>query len=78
MLLVTTEGGLAAVTAEWGVDDVLLDTAGPAELEARIRLSLGRLAAASGSEDLPLEIRNGDLVSTRRPTPRGCATGCST
>jgi DNA-binding response OmpR family regulator len=62
MLLITTEGGLAAVTAEWGVDDVLLDTAGPAELEARIRLSLGRLAAASGNEDLPLEIRNGDLV----------------
>ena len=29
--------------------------------EARIRLSLGRLAAASGNEDLPLEIRNGDL-----------------
>jgi DNA-binding response OmpR family regulator len=62
MLLITTEGGLAAVTAEWGVDDVLLDSVGPAELEARIRLSLGRLAAASGNEDLPLEIRNGDLV----------------
>ena len=35
LLLVTTEGGLAAVTAEWGVDDVLLESAGPAEVEAR-------------------------------------------
>jgi DNA-binding response OmpR family regulator len=60
MLLITTEGGLAAVTAEWGIDDVLLDTAGPAEVEARIRLAIGRRAAA-GAEELPLEIRNGDL-----------------
>ncbi len=30
VLLVTTEGGLSAVAAAWGVDDVLLDTAGPA------------------------------------------------
>ena len=49
VLLVTTEGGLSAVTAEWGVDDVLLDTAGPAEVEARLRLAIGRLAASSAS-----------------------------
>ena len=61
LLAVVTEGGLAAVTAEWGVDDVLLDTAGPAEVEARVRLAIGRQAAA-GAADLPLEIRNGDLV----------------
>ncbi|MGH3411727.1 MAG: winged helix-turn-helix transcriptional regulator [Marmoricola sp.] len=42
VLLVTTEGGLSAVAAAWGVDDVLLDTAGPAEIEARIRLALER------------------------------------
>ena len=47
VLLVVTEGGLAAVTAEWGVDDVLLDTAGPAEVEARLRLAQGRLASES-------------------------------
>ena len=29
VLAVLTEGGLAAVAADWGVDDVLLDTAGP-------------------------------------------------
>ncbi|WP_105034965.1 response regulator transcription factor [Cryobacterium aureum] len=44
LLLVITEGGLAAVSPDWGVDDVILDTAGPAEADARIRLTAGRLA----------------------------------
>src|SRR5690348_1494436 len=35
VLLVVTEGGLSAVNHEWGMDDVLLHTCGPAELEAR-------------------------------------------
>jgi DNA-binding response OmpR family regulator len=61
LMVVVTEGGLAAVTADWGVDDVLLDTAGPAEVEARLRLSQGRLAASS-ADDTPDEIRSGDLV----------------
>lgn len=61
MLLILTEGGLAAVTVEWGVDDVLLDSAGPAEVEARLRIALGRVqvAASAGAID---EIRSGDLV----------------
>jgi DNA-binding response OmpR family regulator len=62
LMVVVTEGGLAALTADWGVDDVLLDTAGPAEVEARLRLAHGRLAAASVNEDVPDEIRSGDLV----------------
>ncbi len=61
LLLITTEGGLAAVTAEWGVDDVLLDTCGPAEVEARLRLATGRLRAESGDEG-PQQIRSGDLT----------------
>ena len=61
LVLVATEGGLAALTADWGFDDVLLDTAGPAEVEARLRLAIGRLQAAQGAEDEPTEIRNGDL-----------------
>ncbi|WP_051966765.1 response regulator transcription factor [Kitasatospora mediocidica] len=61
MILVVTEGGLAAVTAEWGVDDVLLDTAGPAEVEARLRLATGRQQQAA-NDDSPTEIRNGDLL----------------
>jgi DNA-binding response OmpR family regulator len=59
LILVVTEGGLAAVTADWGIDDVLLDTAGPAEVEARLRLAMGRQHI--GVDDSPLEIRNGDL-----------------
>jgi len=42
LMLVVTEGGLTAVTADWGVDDVILTTAGPAEIDARIRLVIGR------------------------------------
>ena len=61
LLLITTEGALAAVTAEWGIDDVLLDSAGPAEVEARLRLAVGKLAASSVVEDVPLEIKSGDL-----------------
>jgi DNA-binding response OmpR family regulator len=63
VLLVTTEGGLAAVTADWGIDDVLLDTAGPAEVEARLRLATGRLdALRAGDLDTPDEIRSGDVT----------------
>jgi DNA-binding response OmpR family regulator len=42
LMLVLTEGGLTAVSPEWGVDDVVLETAGPAEVDARIRLVIGR------------------------------------
>ena len=43
VLLVVTEGGLAVVNHDWGMDDVVLHTCGPAELEARIKLAIGRL-----------------------------------
>ncbi len=57
VLAVVTEGGWAAVTADWGADDVILHTAGPGEVDARLRLAIGRMApAASG------EIRSGDLT----------------
>ena len=42
VLVVVTEGGLTAVTPEWGIDDVILEGAGPAEVDARIRLAMGR------------------------------------
>ena len=44
LVLVLTEGGLTAVSADWGVDDVILESAGPAEVDARIRLVVGRVA----------------------------------
>lgn len=44
LVLVLTEGGLTAVSGDWGVDEVILSTAGPAETDARIRLVVDRLA----------------------------------
>ena len=44
LLLILTEGGLTAVSADWGADDVILDSAGPAEVDARVRLAIGRQA----------------------------------
>jgi DNA-binding response OmpR family regulator len=57
---VLTEGGLIALSAEWSVDDIILDTAGPAELDARLRLAIDRLAAQS--EALPEHVDIGDLT----------------
>ena len=57
VLAVVTEGGWAAVTADWGADDVILHTAGPGEVDARLRLAIGRMAPG-----LSGEIRSGDLV----------------
>ena len=42
VVLVLTEGGLTAVTGDWGADDVILEGAGPAEVDARIRLAVER------------------------------------
>ena len=60
MLAIVTEGGLAAISAEWNADDVILNTAGPAEVEARLRLAIGRRTQAATL--LPDEIRSGGLV----------------
>ncbi|RSN44354.1 MULTISPECIES: winged helix-turn-helix transcriptional regulator [Actinomadura] len=62
LLGIVTEGGLAALSPEWGLDDLLLQTAGPAEVEARLRLAVGRAAASADAEEDPGEIRNGDLT----------------
>jgi len=62
LLAVVTEGGLAAVAADWGFDDVLLDSAGPAEIEARLRIAIGRATASRESSPATTEeIRSGDL-----------------
>jgi DNA-binding response OmpR family regulator len=54
LLVVVTEGGLAGITSDWGIDDVLLDTAGPAEVEARLRLAVGRTTEATVDEGGPI------------------------
>jgi DNA-binding response OmpR family regulator len=61
LLVIVTEGGLAALTAEWGADEVILNTAGPAEVEARVRLAIGRRAGRL-ADAAPDEIRSGDLT----------------
>ena len=62
VILITTEGGLTAVSSDWGIDEVLLDTAGPAEVEARLRLAIGRLAGADDSAENAGEIKRGDVT----------------
>ena len=63
VILITTEGGLAAVNAEWGIDDVMLDTAGPAEVDARIRLAIGTYQSLMNASDPSAgEIRTGEVV----------------
>ena len=62
LFAILTEGGLVALTAEWGVDDVLLDTAGPAEVDARLRLAIGRTATVQTTETSPGIVRAGELT----------------
>jgi len=60
LLVILTEGGLAGLTVDWGIDDVLLDNAGPAEVEARLRLSIGR--RTEEEPETELRITSGSLV----------------
>jgi DNA-binding response OmpR family regulator len=63
IISIATEGALSAMNADWGIDDVILDTAGPAEVEARIRLAIGQLEIKRVATDPSLrEIRTGDVV----------------
>jgi DNA-binding response OmpR family regulator len=62
IIAITTEGGLSAFNADWGINDVMLDTAGPAEVDARIRIVLGKQAASDLHNDPHSgEIRSGDV-----------------
>ena len=63
VIAIATEGALSAVSADWGIDDVILDTAGPAEVDARIRIAIGRyLALVTSTDPSTGEIRTGDVV----------------
>ena len=63
VIAIFTEGGLSAMSSDWGIDDVILDTAGPAEVEARIRIAIGsRNALLNASDPFAGEIRTGDVV----------------
>jgi len=63
ILLISTEGGLSAMSADWGFDDVILDSAGPAEVDARIRVAIGKLEALRIQADPTSgEINSGDVI----------------
>lgn len=57
--VVLTEGGLVAVTADWGIDDFLLPEIGPAELDARLRLLVAR---KQGNDEPDDRVTLGELV----------------
>lgn len=61
VILITTEGGLAAVNHEWGITDVILESSSPAEIEARVRLAVGRQFVDVTSTNVG-EIRAGELA----------------
>ena len=60
VIAVLTEGGLIALSGDWTVDDIVLDTAGPAELDARLRLAIDRRGQTSDAT--PERVIIGDLV----------------
>jgi DNA-binding response OmpR family regulator len=60
VVAIVTEGGLVAVTADWGVDEILLPTAGPAEVDARLRLVGSRRTPDQGGTGSALQL--GELV----------------
>ncbi|MGW3470978.1 winged helix-turn-helix transcriptional regulator [Saccharopolyspora sp. NPDC000995] len=60
VVALVNEGGLVTISAEWGVDDILLPTTGPAEIDARLRLLVSRRSSAATSGDGSLSV--GDLV----------------
>src|SRR4051812_40474207 len=51
IIAVVDEGGLVVVSAEWRADDILLPTASPAEVDARLRLATTRDRGGSAQAD---------------------------
>ncbi len=63
VLLILTEGGLSVASVDWAFDDLVLDTAGPAETEARIRLAIARATQQHAADDPEAHvIRTGEVT----------------
>ena len=58
LLVIASEGGLTALSSDWGFDDLLLATAGPAEVDVRLRLAMSPSLASSAD---PV-IQTGNIV----------------
>ena len=61
VVAVVNEGGLVAINVDWGLDDILLPSTGPAEIDARLRLLVGRRGGAANQENMG-KITLGELV----------------
>ena len=61
VVAVVNEGGLVAISVEWGVHEILLPGTGPAEIDARLRLLAGRQGGAANRESAD-KVSLGDLV----------------
>ncbi len=63
LIAIATEGALTALNADWGFHDVILDSAGPAEVDARIKINIGKFQDSLVAADPSLrEIRAGDVI----------------
>jgi DNA-binding response OmpR family regulator len=52
LIAVVTEARLPSITADWGLDDIVLAGAGPGEVQSRLRMAAGRLATRAGDEPI--------------------------
>lgn len=71
IVLIVTEGGFTAVNAQWGITDMVVTSASPAEVEGRLRLASEQRTSPvpihGTTQDVTAEtpsgqIRSGDLV----------------
>ena len=63
VLLILGEGGASVAGFDWGFDDFVLASAGPVEVEARLRLAIARRTAAREEADPEAHlIRSGDVT----------------
>jgi len=61
VVAVVNEGALVAVNVGWGLDDILLPSTGPAEIDVRLRLLVGRRDAVAQQQSVD-KIRLGEMV----------------
>lgn len=61
VVAVVNEGGLVAVNTDWGIDEILLPGTGPAEVDARLRLLVGRRGSTVDAQSAG-KVNLGELV----------------
>jgi DNA-binding response OmpR family regulator len=54
LILVVSEGGFAAMSADWGAHDLVVDSAGPAEIDARIRIAIERTQRTANKDTISI------------------------